>query len=223
MLGGGDGLAVRELLKHPDVRHITLVDLDPMMTELFSENAALSALNDHALTHTDRVTVHNADAFIWLDERPADAPRFQVAVVDFPDPSNYSVGKLYTATFYRRLATALAPGGVAVVQSTSPYAAREAFWCIDATLRDAAFQTRAYHVHVPSFGEWGFVLASRRTLVPPVALRPGTPPLRFLDDATLGTLFVFPRDMAPPETSPVNRLNDQVLVRLYDEEWGRAQ
>lgn len=221
VLGGGDGLAVRELLKQPDVRHVTLVDLDPLMTQLFSTNAAMVALNQGSLS-AERVTVHNADAFVWL-EAGREGAQFQAVVVDFPDPSNYSVGKLYTTTLYRRLRAALAPGGVIVVQSTSPYAARGAFWCVDATLRAAGYNTQAYHVHVPSFGEWGYVLAAPTTLPIPQGLRPGTPELRFLDDATMATLFVFPKDMARPPDSPVNRLNDQVLVRLYDDEWGHAQ
>ena len=218
VLGGGDGLAIRELLRHPDVKAVTLVDLDPLMTELFSDHEALLALNDEAL-RDPRVTVVNADAFLWLEG--LGEARYEVVVVDFPDPSSYSVGKLYTTTFYRRLAAALAPGGVAVVQSTSPYAARGAFWCVEATLRAVGFTTHPYHVHVPSFGEWGYVLVAREA---PTRLREGTPPLRFLNEETLGTLFVFPNDMKPePGPRPINRLNDQVLVRLYDEEWGHAQ
>ncbi len=217
VLGGGDGLAVRELLRYDDVAEIVLVDLDPAVTELFATRDSLEALNEGALTH-DRVRTVNQDAFTWLEENPKE--RFDVVIVDFPDPSSYAVGKLYTLTFYRMTKAHLTPRGVLTVQSTSPMVARRSFWCIDATLRDAGFHTRPYHAFVPSFGEWGFVLAAPSPIPPPTMLRRPTPDgLRFLTDGTLTTLFDFPRDMAQVADSPVNRLNDQQLVRLYDTEW----
>ncbi len=213
VLGGGDGLAVREILRHPNVERITLVDLDPEMTRLFSSHPQLRQLNGGALT-SPRVRIVNADAFPWL-ERTAET--FDFAVVDFPDPTNYSLGKLYTTAFYRLLAKRLSPGGLAAVQSTSPLFARQSFWCIAETMRTAGFSTHPYHAYVPSFGEWGFVLGALGPYRPPAALPAG---LRFLTAATLPQLFDFPRDMARIEVEP-NRLNNQVLVRYYDHEWSQ--
>lgn len=214
VLGGGDGLALRELLKHADIASIDLVDLDPAMTELFSTHPMLRGLNGDALTDP-RVRVHNRDAMEWLveHERQQQAP-FDVAVVDLPDPNNFSLGKLYTRAFYRLLGGRLRPDGVAVVQATSPYLAPRSFWCIVATLDAAGLHPRPYHAHVPTFGDWGFVLATPVPSEPPVRLRPQVA-LRFLDDATLPTLFVFPADQAPPPVE-VNRLNDQMLVHYYE-------
>ncbi|MEM9463181.1 MAG: polyamine aminopropyltransferase [Myxococcota bacterium] len=214
VLGGGDGLALRELLRHDDVASIDLVDLDPAMTELFGQHPVLRDLNGNALTDP-RVRVHNRDAMEWLVEHErADRTRFDVAVVDLPDPNNFSLGKLYTRSFYRLLGRRLRPDGVAVVQATSPYLAPRSFWCIVATLEDAGLHPRPYHAHVPTFGDWGFVLASTLPVEPPPRLRPGVT-TRFLDDATLPTLFVFPADQAPPVVE-VNRLNDQMLVHYYE-------
>lgn len=214
ILGGGDGLAAREVLRYPGVREITLVDLDPGMTTLFATHASLSALNGNAL-RSPRVRVINADAFVWLD---ADRGSYDFIVVDFPDPSNYGVGKLYTTAFYRLLDRRLAPGGFAVVQSTSPLFARTAFWSIDATLRHAGLRTAPYHVYVPSFGEWGFVLAGREQYVPPATLPAG---LRFLTASAIPELFDFPIDMRRVPAEP-NRLNTQVLVRYYADEWDKV-
>jgi len=140
---------------------------------------------------------------------------FDFVVVDFPDPTNYSLGKLYTTAFYRLLAKHVSAQGYIVVQSTSPLFARQSFWCIDATLRKAELLTKPYHLYVPSFGEWGFILAGARAWQPPEHL-PGD--LRFLTPATMSAMFDFPRDMQPVPTE-VNRLNDQVLVRYYEREW----
>ncbi|MDD2544897.1 MAG: polyamine aminopropyltransferase [Burkholderiaceae bacterium] len=214
VLGGGDGMAVREILKYPSVESVTLVELDPAMTRLFGQNPTLRRLNGGALA-SPKVAVVNTDAFQWLQDT---AEVFDVIVVDFPDPTSFAIGKLYTQSFYALLDQRLAASGYAVVQTTSPLVARQSFWTVVTTIEAAGLRTAPYHAHVPSFGEWGFVLASRRPWRPPTALPPG---LQFLSLASLPLLWVFPPDMArvPAE---VNRLSNQVLVHRYEQEWGRA-
>lgn len=218
ILGGGDGLGAREVLKYgSQVAEIVLVDLDPAVTDLFTRNGELAELNEHALSN-DKVTVVNTDAMAWLEDHPEE--RFDVVIIDFPDPGNYSVGKLYTKTFYRMVWRALEDNGVMTVQSTSPLVARRSFWCIARTIGAADFHVLPYHIFVPSFGAWGFVLAGKQALPPPRALRRPVPPgLRFLADGILAGLFEFPRDMGPTGGDAINRLNNQQLVRIYDEEW----
>ena len=211
VLGGGDGLAVREILKYPNVDSVTLVDLDPEMTRLFSTHPYLVTLNQHSLTNA-RVHVINADAFPWLQQT---SEPFDFIVVDFPDPTNYSLGKLYTTAFYRLMARHLSAQGLAVVQSTSPLFARQSYWCIAETLKQARLKTYPYHLYVPSFGEWGFVLAGPNTYEPPMRLPER---LRYLSVAAIPQLFQFPNDMLPVDAEP-NRLNDQVLVRYYEHDW----
>ena len=211
VLGGGDGLAVREILKYPQVGSIALVDLDPEMTRLFSTHPMLTALNQRSFS-SPKVHITNADAFPWVDSNP---DSFDFIVIDFPDPTNYSLGKLYTTAFYRAAARHLSAQGLMVVQSTSPMFARDSYWCIAETIKQAGLRTYPYHVYVPSFGEWGFVIAGYREYQPPTSLPAG---LRFIDVRDLATLFQFPPDMAPLAMPP-NRLNDQVLVRLYDQDW----
>ena len=211
VLGGGDGLAVREILRYKNIEHVTLVDLDPAMTRLFSTQELLTPLNANALTDP-RVTIVNADAFIWMK---ANRERFDLIVADFPDPSNFSIGKLYTTAFFERVRAALGGDGVFVVQCTSPYVARRSFWSIDATLRAVGFTTAPYHAYVPSFGEWGFILASSAALENAPALPDG---LRFVTRENLPQLFDFPPDMSAVPAE-VNRLNNQVLVRYFEAEW----
>jgi spermidine synthase len=210
VLGGGDGLAVRELLKYPNLESITLVDLDPEMTHLFSTHPSLVPLNGASFKNP-RVHIINADAFVWLDQNQE---IFDFAVVDLPDPTSFSLGKLYTTAFYRLLRKHLSENGLAVIQSTSPMFARQSYWCIDKTLEQAGFRTWPYHVYVPSFGEWGFILVGN-FWTPPATVPSG---LRFLTTAIVPELFHFPTDMQRVNAE-VNRLNDQVLVRYYDQEW----
>ena len=214
VLGGGDGLAVREILRYRSVESVTLVDLDPEMTRLFASHPLLVALNDGAL-NSPKVRVVNHDAFQWLEQN---TEAFDFIVVDFPDPSNYSLGKLYTNTFYRLLEKHLTAHGAAAIQTTSPLYARQSFWCIVRTLESVGLRATPYHVYVPAFGEWGFVLASHQPWRLPDRYPPG---LRFLTLAITPALFQFPPDMERVETE-VNRLNNQILVQYYEREWNRV-
>ncbi|HEY4067840.1 MAG TPA: polyamine aminopropyltransferase [Burkholderiaceae bacterium] len=215
VLGGGDGMAAREILKYPSVEQVTLVELDPHMTKLFSTEPLLRALNHDSLL-SPKLKVVNADAFAWLEQAPE---HYDVIVVDFPDPTNFSIGKLYTSTFYELIDQHLNASGFAVVQTTSPLIARKSFWTVATTIEAAGLTATPYHAHVPSFGEWGFILASRRPFHMPTALPAG---LRFLSVADLPTLFNFPLDMARVPTE-VNRLSNQVLVQTFDDEWGKVR
>ena len=219
VLGGGDGLAVREVLKHPSVEHITLVELDPHMTQLFARNPVLRKLNGDALL-SPKLRIVNTDAYTWLEARASEAGEvFDIIVIDFPDPTNFSLGKLYTTSFYQRADQALAAGGYMVVQTTSPLFARKSYWTVVATLEAVGLTTTPLHVHVPSFGEWGFVIASRRPWLPPQKLPAD---LRFLTVEGLPALLQFPPDMARVAAEP-NRLSNQALVATFEQEWGQAR
>jgi spermidine synthase len=158
----------------------------------------------------------NADAMAWLADAPAER-LFDVAIADFPDPNNFSLGKLYTTRFYALLRKHLAAGAALSVQSTSPLFARKSFWCIARTLEMSGFSVRPYHAFVPSFGEWGFVLAKAEPFALPSSTLPG---LRFLSDEMLPVLFALSPDMSRVEAD-VNRLDNQVLVQYYEGEWRR--
>ena len=199
------------MLRYPSVESVTLVDLDPEMTRLFTTHPDLKRLN-HGSFGDPRVRVVNEDAFIWID-RPDQL--FDFAIVDFPDPSNFSLGKLYTTTFYRMLLRHLSPDGLFVAQATSPLFARQSFWCIVTTVEQAGLAASPYHVYVPSFGEWGFVLAGRTRPAAATAVPQG---LRFLTAEIVPQLFDFPADMSRVDAEP-NRLNTQALVRYYEREW----
>ncbi len=214
VLGGGDGMAVREILKYPTVESITLVELDPNMTRLFTQNPTLAALNSNALT-SPKVKVINTDAFKFLETT---TETFDVIIVDFPDPSNFSIGKLYTTSFYALLDQRLSASGYAVVQTTSPLIARKSFWTVVSTIEATGLVTKPYHANVPSFGEWGFIIASRRPYRLPSALPEG---MKFLNLQSLPLLFDFPQDMARVDMPP-NRLTNQVLVTTFEEEWGKV-
>ena len=211
ILGGGDGLALREVLKYRGVEHVTLVDLDPKMTSLSTAFPPLAALNRHSF-RDPRVTVINDDAMIWLERERS---LFDAVIIDFPDPNSFALGKLYTTRFYKLLRSRLAPGAAVSVQCTSPLFARKSYWCVIRTMEAAGLHVRPYQTTVPSFGVWGFALAR----VEPFAIPSRVDvPLQFLDVPTLASMFVFPRDVGPVPVE-INRLDNQMLVRYYEDEW----
>jgi len=215
VMGGGDGLAVREILKYPSVKEVLLVDLDPSMTQLSKSFPPLLKLNQSALLDP-RVRVHNQDAFVWIND--TDEP-FDAVIIDFPDPGNFSVGKLYTSHFFRKLKAKLHPDSLVSIQCTSPLVAPKSYWCIVRTLESVGYHVRPFHTTVPSFGIWGYALASlTEPHVEGFQIPLAADQLRFLSNSNLQHLFVLPQDI-PRLDSEVNRLDNQVLVRYYDEEW----
>lgn len=217
VLGGGDGLALREILKYPFIESVTLVDIDPAMTRLAEEFPSLKELNNGAL-RDPRVSVINEDAFIWIGRSGS---QFDAAIVDFPDPGAYSVGKLYTRRFFRLLRQRLGSGATVGIQCTSPLVAPKSFWCIVRTLEEAGFYVRPYRASVPTFGIWGFAIASTAPLGRNVQLAADViNRLKFLNQDMIVNMFELPTDLARVD-SEINRLNNQVLVRYYEQEWSR--
>lgn len=221
VLGGGDGLAVREILKYRGVESVTLVDLDPMMTQISKTVPALGELSKNSLSDA-RVSVVNNDAFVWLDQTEAAA--FDVAIVDFPDPNNFALGKLYTTRFYNLLKKKLKPDSAVVIQTTSPLFARKSFWCIMKTLEAAGFYTKPYNTTVPSFGIWGYALAKLAPFETPPKPADNIE-LKFLNEKSFAGMFEFSADTALREGDEieVNRLDNQALVRYYESEWRRFE
>jgi spermidine synthase len=217
MLGGGDGLAARELLKYPGLRRIDLVDLDPAMIALHRTQPELVALNARSLLDP-RVQVHNVDALKFLE---GTRDRYDFLVVDLPDPNSEALVKLYTREFYALAGRRLRPHGALVVQASSPYFARQAYWCIAHTVAAAGLATQHYHLDVPSFGDWGFVIGSPRALPNPpfkVAV-----PTRYLRSELMPGMFRFGGDedgaIAPPPA--INTVFNPVLLRYYEHGWGK--
>lgn len=217
VLGGGDGLAVREILRYPSVEAVTLVDIDPGMTTLADRFPPLAELSKSSL-RDPKVTVINEDAFIWTGR--ANGPKFDAVIIDFPDPGSFAIGKLYSTRFYRLLRERLNEGAMITIQCTSPLVAPKSYWCIVSTMEAAGYQVRPYHAPVPTFGEWGFILASTGPIPKTLTLSDElTGQSRYLNDEVLNGMFVLPPDLVRVKTE-INQLNNQALVHYYDQEWG---
>ncbi len=157
ILGGGDGLAARELLKYDDIKHITVVDLDKEITDIAQNNKFLSDLNGNSFKNP-KVKIINDDAFKFLENAKE---FYNIIIIDLPDPNNSSLARLYSREFYKLAKKKLAFDGVMVTQATSPFYSAEAYWCINETMKAAGFKyTYPYHTYVPAFGDWGFILVS---------------------------------------------------------------
>ena len=218
VLGGGDGCAVREILKHSSVEAVTVVDLDPAMTELGKTHPVLVALNEGALTD-ERVTIVNQDAFTFVEQA---ADYYDVIIIDLPDPKSADLSRLYTREFYQLCSRHLRPRGVLVTQAGSPYFATRAFLCIDRTLQRAGFQTQPLHNQIVTMGEWGWILGVKDNH--PIPLKESLRNLRFDDVETqwlnqeamlLMTSFGKNYFMDTSDSIRVNTLGDQVLYRYY--------
>lgn len=221
VLGGGDGLAVRELLKFPQIQEIMLIDLDPAMTDLGLEHPAIRRLNKDSL-HDRRVKLVHEDAFKFLvDHRHP----FDVIIADLPDPNNEGLAKLYSVEFFRVVRQRLRPGGAFVTQSTSPYFARRAFWSINHGIEEAFCEVECdansiipYHVWVPSFGDWGFNLAALRPLQP--ESWPFDKPAEYLNAETFATARSFSPDIEDEDAKP-SRLMAPSILGYYLHDWAR--
>ncbi|UOQ46156.1 polyamine aminopropyltransferase [Halobacillus salinarum] len=221
ILGGGDGLAAREVLQYPEVKDITLVDLDPAMTKLAKTNYHLLQMNKGSLLN-DKVTVLNKDAFQFLKQSES---FYDVILVDLPDPNNESLNKLYTKEFYSLVRNHLDPGGAAMIQATSPVFATKVYWTISDTIEATGLYTENFHVDIPSFGNWGFVMASREPIdAGSIHLKADT---NYLTDELLNSMTVFGKDedreIISKEGKKVslkpNTLIDPHLIQLYESAW----
>jgi spermidine synthase len=211
LLGAGDGMALREILKWPDVDRVVLIDLDQAVVNLARHHPFL--VHENAAAYADpRVEVRQGDAFVMASQLETE---FDVIIADFPDPDRDSIAKLYAQGFYQRLLAHLSPDGVLVTQASSPFFAPRAFACIATTLASLDLSVYPYVIDVPSFGPWGFVLAARSPIHPEQLSLPIA--TRFLTPSLLPNLFQLPGDIAL-ENVEINRLSHPVLVR-YQEDW----
>ncbi len=157
ILGGGDGCAVREILKYDKVENITLVDLDSMMTGLAQRHPVLTEMNDSSMS-SSKLSIVNTDAFNFLEQG---GKMYDVIIVDLPDPRSVELNRMYTKEFYDLCRLNLRPHGSLITQAGSPYFATQAYRCIDQTMASAGFETLALHNHVLTLGEWGWILGQK--------------------------------------------------------------
>ena len=213
ILGGGDGLAARELLKYDDVKHITVVDLDKEMTDLAVSNKVMSTLNENSFVN-NKVTIYNDDAFKFLENSK---DYYDVIIIDLPDPNNSSLARLYSKEFYKVVHQKLAKDGIAVTQATSPFFSPEAYWCIKESLQSAGFKyVKPYHSYVPSFGDWGFMLASNHNIDESnIDIQVST---RYIEKDSVKEFFYIPKDVRRTGIR-VSTLNKPEILNYYLSGW----
>ncbi|GAA0288263.1 spermidine synthase [Gracilibacillus halotolerans] len=223
VLGGGDGLAVREILKYDDVEHITVVDLDPAVVDLAIGHPFLKELNKQAFQH-EKVTVVHDDAFEFLK---SGSDLYDVIIVDLPDPNNESINKLYTKEFYSLVRNHLQPWGAAMIQATSPVFAVEVYWTIHHTIESTGLFTIPLHVDVPSFGNWGFVLASRKEVEVAELFIEEKVQTKYITNDLIESLTTFGKDEdanivdrnGEKKELEINTLINPILLPIYEDSW----
>jgi spermidine synthase len=212
ILGGGDGLATRELLNYSSIQSVTIVDLDPAVADLAKSNVYLSELNQHAFSDP-KVNIIHTDAFVYLSETPK---QYDLIIIDLPDPKTISLARLYSRQFYNIVRNRLNRKGVMVTQATSPYFATDAFWSIHNTVSAAGFSAvLPYQVDIPSFGNWGFVLACVNTCS---ANYDNLPSTRYFTPNIEPLMMSFPIDIQRKE-SKVSNLDKPHVLYYYLDGW----
>jgi len=208
ILGGGDGLAAREVLKYSDVELIHLVDIDPEMTRIARELPMLAAINQRSL-FSPKVTVFNQDAFTFIN---APGILYDRVIIDMPDPHNEALNKLYAREFYTMIKRRMADGSVLVSQSSSPFFTRRTFWCIERTMAAVFSDTLSYHTALPSFGIWGFNMARKQRSIPRQFQI--DVPTQSITTESMQASLVFSKDMGKLD-GPVNSIMEPKLYQLY--------
>ena len=213
ILGGGDGLALREVWKYADVKSVTLVDMDRAMTDLAARHQVLVDINKVSM-NDQRLKVVNQDARTFLKK---DDHFYGVIIIDLPDPDSIDLMHVYSVGFYRSAARHLRPGGVMVTQATSPYFSRQAFLCILKTIKEAGFTTLPYHNQIPTMGEWGWVLGVKATEVDEPTLKRRVLAedfdglrTRFLNNEAVVSMVHFGRGVLDTHEMDKVRINTQV-------------
>lgn len=213
LLGGGDGLAIRELMKYNDIQTMTLVDLDPEVTILAKSNSYISSLNNEALSD-ERLTVINEDAFVYLSNTNH---HFDLIIIDLPDPNNTALSRLYSREFYRLVKDRLNEDGSFVTQATSPFYAPKAFWSIKKTIISADYaDVVPYHTNIPSFGEWGFILASKSRIDLDTTKLPLT--TKYVDTYAIERMLYFEKDMRASGVE-ISTLDSPKVLGYYLDGW----
>lgn len=211
ILGGGDGLAAREVIKYENVSAIHLVDIDPQMTQIGKQLPVLSKMNANSLDDP-RLKVFNEDAFSFINQPGI---LYDRVIIDMPDPHNEAINKLYSREFYTMIRRRMSPQAILVTQSSSPFFTRKTFWCIEQTLASVFEHTLSYHNTIPSFGVWGFNMASNGRPLP--RDYDFDIPTRYLDKEVMGAALIFGKDTEKLE-SPVNSILEPKLYQLYIED-----
>ena len=234
IIGGGDGLALREVLLWQP-KKVTLIDLDPAVIALFKSPQqlvpkqvadALLALNNNAL-NDPRVEIINSDAFNGVDKLIANNLHFDAIIVDLPDPSHPDLNKLYSQVFYQKLKQVLSADGAMVVQSTSPFHAKNAFISIGKTIKGAGWaNVEQYHQNVPSFGQWGWTIATpagsgARQRLAKLPMQPFEP---WLTTGLIQASFEFSKDFYKNQDQiEINHLGSFTLYRYHQQAWESQQ
>jgi spermidine synthase len=228
--GGGDGLALRDVLRWPQVAQVTLVDYSPEVLELgrtvfvpYNQGSLVTEVSpdQNPDREPDRVCVHTQEAFEFVSALPA--AHYHAVICDFTFPTCAAETQVYSREWFQQVARVLVTNGVTSTNGVSIAQRTLGFWCLYQTLRSAGLDAKPMQVNIPSFqhhgyGDWGFFLASTsaiaRTELESLTFPPG---LTALSDSWLQG-FQIRHDLADRRhTVPIHSLDSpQLLYHLLN-------
>jgi spermidine synthase len=205
VIGGAEGLGVREILRYPDVQEVVVVEPDAILLNVAKSQPIMRFENGNAFDDK-RVKVVVDDPVHWLKSHN---DTFDAILIDGMEPITPERSKIFTSYFYGLVRDHLKEAGVGSVNGSTPFALRKAFWCIVRTLEAAKLSTLPYRAELPTLGPWGQVLFAKQKIEKPTHV--SIPNLKYLDDASLQNLFDLAEDEGPVEVE-VNRMYHQAFV-----------
>lgn len=164
IVGGGDGLSAREVLKSDSINKVTLVDYDPEIVQMAL--CDFSKLNQGSMADP-RLTINCTDAWEFVEEALNDNEQFDLIIVDLTVAADSEGARFHSIDWYENLNQLLSPNGIMAVNGVSPHQTPLSYWSIFNSMSKAGLAVRPYRVAVPSFFsrgygcDWGFFLAAK--------------------------------------------------------------
>lgn len=219
VIGGGEGATLREVLRHPSVEQVVMVDIDQEVVEICKEHLPewhRGAFDD------PRVELLHMDARHYLSEN--DSP-FDVIISDLSEPVEGGPStRLFTRQFFQLVKERLSDGGLMALQAGDlSLAFMDAHGAIFNTVKQVMPDVQSYRAFIPSFNtDWSFIVASRDGLLSGFEgmeidhrIEERKLKLDFYDGETHLGMFALPKDIRKRRDTEKTIIDDSSLFNVY--------
>ncbi|MCW5821396.1 MAG: hypothetical protein KIT34_01255 [Cyanobacteria bacterium TGS_CYA1] len=225
IVGGGDGLSAREVLKSDSINKVILVDYDPEIVQMALGD--FSKLNQGSMADP-RLTINCTDAWEFVEEALNDGEQFDFIIVDLTVAADSDGARFHSIDWYENLNQLLSPKGVMAINGVSPHQTPLSYWSVFNSMLKAQLSVRPYRVAIPSFfsrgygSDWGFFLAAKTDInqdeIYAIDLE-SIQPKQFLKDLEqLKELFYLPEELYPLQKQAQPALaGSEILIRYFQQ------
>jgi spermidine synthase len=186
------------------------------MFHLAKQNQYLKDINQNAATNK-KVNLIAEDSYTYLFNN---TEKYDLIIADLPDPTNQALARLYSKQFFLMAKRNLKRDGVFVTQSGEIYFSNTVFSCIYNTLESVLEKVQPYLTYIPSFGDWGFIIARHSGTTNEVNTKALPDDLKYLNANQVEQAFIFPDDITIAETKQ-NTLDNPIILNYFLDEWAK--